>query len=261
MNPPPHFSFRPGTYDEHMFNEVNVANEYRLPDSFRPDDVIVDVGTHIGSFCHAALIRGSNRVHGFEADAANAECARRHLAPYGSRVTLHQQAAWRSDRPATTLRFFASRDGVNTGAGNVVWDEGEQVVKAIPFDDSIRAITRDGRDRVRLLKIDCEGAEFPILLTMRTLHLIDEIAGEYHEFHGDHDDYPIPEASRVPGVDRFTIAELTAVLQAAGFAVESNRIGDSNMGLFYARRPEQAAQSILRGSWSSRVRSALGLSR
>lgn len=240
-----------------MFHEVNVADEYRLPASFRPDDIIVDVGTHIGSFRHAAAIRGSNRVYGFEADATNAECARRNLAPDGDRVTLRPQAAWRSDRPATTLHFFPTRDGVNTGGGNVVWDEGEQVVEAVPFDDVIREITRDGKERVRFLKIDCEGSEFPILLTMRTLHLIDELAGESHEFHGDHDEYPIPEASRVPGFDRFTIAELTAALEQAGFEVTSYRIGDSNMGLFFAKRVAKAEARLFRGSWFQRLRGAV----
>ena len=29
--------------------------------------------------------------------------------------------------------------------------------------------------------MDCEGSEFPILLTSRMLHLIDNIRGEFHE--------------------------------------------------------------------------------
>ena len=230
------FHFREGTLDERMFQAVSLYNEYRLPDSFEPDDIIVDVGTHIGSFCYAALERGSNCVHGFEADEANFVCATQNLQNFGGRVTLQQKALWRSDGPATTLRFFAPRDCANTGGGNVVWNEGEQEVQAIPFDDAIRAITRDGRYRVRLLKIDCEGSEFPILLTSRTLHLIDRIVGEYHEFHGDRDDYPIPAIARVDGFDRFTIDELTTFLRRAGFEVESTRDGETNMGLFFATR-------------------------
>ena len=76
------FTFRAGTCDEQVFRAVNVWNEYRLPRNFAPDDIIVDVGTHIGSFCHAALERGSHHVYGFEAFGKNFECARRNLA-YG----------------------------------------------------------------------------------------------------------------------------------------------------------------------------------
>ncbi len=59
------FTFRPGTCDEEVFHAVNACNEYRLPDSFRPDDIILDIGTHIGSFCNAALERGAQHVYGF----------------------------------------------------------------------------------------------------------------------------------------------------------------------------------------------------
>ncbi len=264
---PAGFTFRPGTLDEHAFREVCETNEYRLPAAFRPDDIIVDVGMHIGSFCYAALTRGSTRVHGYEADVSNFERASRHLRPFSGRVTLNHKAVWRSDRPATMLKLFADRAGVNTGAGNVVWGVGDQAVEAIPFDDIIRAVTDNGRERVRLLKIDCEGAEFPILLTSRTLHLIDVVVGEYHEFHGDHDEYPMPEASRVAGFDRFTIDELGAALRAAGLEVTSSRIGDSHMGMFFASRnaaatiPAPHLYPSAGRSWTARARRVLGLSR
>jgi len=263
---PAGFAFRPGTLDEHVYREVCEGNEYRLPAAFLPDDVIVDVGMHIGSFCHAVLTRGATRVHGYEADASNFACASRHLRPFAGRVTPNHKAVWRSDQPATTLKLFADRAGVNTGAGNVVWGVGDQAVEAIPFDDIIRAVTDGGRGRVRLLKIDCEGAEFPILLTSRTLHLIDEVVGEYHEFHGDHDEYPMPEASRIAGFDRFTIDELGAALRAAGLEVTSTRIGDTNMGMFFASRVAAnttipAPHFSMSRSWATRTRRALGLSR
>src|SRR5580700_1537028 len=65
------FVFRPNTHDEGVFHAVNTHNEYRLPETFRADDVIIDIGTHIGSFCYAALVRGSNHVYGFEASPEN----------------------------------------------------------------------------------------------------------------------------------------------------------------------------------------------
>lgn len=77
------FQFRPGTLDEGVFYSVCEANEYRLPEAFRPDDIIIDVGMHIGSFCYAALRRGSNYVHGFEAELSNYESAVRNLRPFG----------------------------------------------------------------------------------------------------------------------------------------------------------------------------------
>ena len=248
------FTFRPGTLDESMFNAVCLYNEYELPEAFRPDDLIVDVGMNIGSFCYAALTRGAGRVVGFEAEAANYECAVRNLRTFAGRVEPVRKAIWRSDRPATTLKFFRSPDAANTGGGNVIWDEGEQVVEAIPFDDAIRDATRGGKQRVRLLKIDCEGSEFPILFTSRTLHLIDQVVGEFHEFHGDHDEFPIPAIARVDGFDRFTIVELTAVLRRAGFDVRSERFGETNMGHFFATRRPRAPHPLTRRFWGGQYR-------
>lgn len=241
------FQFRQGTCDEGIFHGICQANEYRLPEAFRSDDIIIDIGMHIGSFCYAALGRGSNHVHGFEADESNYASAVRNLQSFGNRVSLHHKAVWRSDRKVQSLRFFPARDPVNTGGGNVVWSEGEREVEAIPLDDILLAVTGGGRRRVRLLKIDCEGSEFPILLTSRKLHWIDQIIGEFHEFGGEYDPYTIlPEGSRVDGVPRFTIRELSDALRRAGFDVSWERHAKTNLGLFFARRRFPAHVRIMK---------------
>ena len=51
------FVFRPNTHDEEVFLAINTYHEYRLPERFHGDDVIIDIGSHIGSFCYAALLR------------------------------------------------------------------------------------------------------------------------------------------------------------------------------------------------------------
>lgn len=241
------FAFRPGTIDERVFHSVNTYNEYRLPKEFDAGDVILDVGVHIGSFCHAALVRGAGEVFGVEADAENFRCAERNLADFGDRVALRNVAAWRSDQGPTTLVFHPG-DEVNTGGGNVGWADAGRKVPAIPFDDLVRRATGGGRRRVRFLKIDCEGSEFPILLTSRTLHLIDEIAGEFHEFRGEFDPYDVPARFRVAGVERLTIEVLAAALNRAGFGVSWERNGRSNIGMFFAQRvvPPVAPPSIFR---------------
>jgi hypothetical protein len=54
-------------------------------------------------------------------------------------------------------------------------------VQKINFDAFVLNITKQGKDRVRFLKLDCEGSEWPILVTSKMLHLVDEIRGEIHE--------------------------------------------------------------------------------
>lgn len=230
------FVFRPGTHDQAVFRAVSLRNEYRLPESFDPEDVIVDVGTHIGSFCYAALRRGSENVYGFEPQKDNYEHAKVNLRSFDGRVHLYNKAVWRSDRAGDSLSFSLSEDTANTAGGNVMVADTGQDVETVAFDDVIRQATDDGKKRVRMLKLDCEGSEFPIVFTSQTLHLVDEIRGEYHEFGGDYDDSSIPEVARVPGYERYTIAELTDALERAGFTVESDRSGETNLGHFFATR-------------------------
>lgn len=242
---------RPGTLDEAIVRSVADGGEYRLPEAFGARDVVVDVGVHIGGFCLEALRRGAGRVVGFEAERSNVAIAAENLRPFGDRVRLHHRAVWRSDQPAGRLVFTPSNDATNTGGGGLIFWRGlgqvEQEVEAVAFDDVIRDLTRGGRSRVRLLKIDCEGSEFPILLTSRTLHLIDAIVGEFHEVGGPFDNHPMPEHARIPGVDRFTIDSLADALRRAGFSVDWTRHPGSFMGLFAAermRRPSLLARLL-----------------
>jgi hypothetical protein len=118
----------------------------------------------------------------------------------------------------------------------VVFSSAGVEVETASFDDVINEATEGGKKRLRLLKIDCEGSEFPILFTSKTLHLIDDIRGEFHEYGGGHDPHSIPENARVEGFDCFTIEELTGVLEKEGFTVSSERSGNTNLGLFFATR-------------------------
>jgi FkbM family methyltransferase len=226
------FHFRAGTWDEHVFRTVHDNNEYRLPDHLDADDVVIDIGMHIGSFCLAALERGSHCVHGFEAERGNYACAVRNLSPFGERVHCYHQAVFRSDRAGDRLFHPGyAADGANTAGGSVLWAGSGEEMKVVAFDDILRRLTEGGRRRIKLLKIDCEGSEFPILFTSRLVHLIDHIHGEYHEIPA----HNIPPASRLPGVAGFTRHELKRFLSGAGFEVEFVPPAAAPMGLFFAR--------------------------
>jgi len=245
------FTFRPGTQDESIFHHLTSHNEYRLPERIGPEETILDVGVHIGSFCYSALGRGARRVFGFEAEPSNYACALRNLAPYADRVTLANRAVWRSDRPAGRLVFDYSTDTANTGGGGVIFGAAEGPgIDAEPFDDIVDRVTEHGRRRISLLKIDCEGSEFPILLTSKRLHLVDRIAGEFHEIGCAANPQAIPAAVRVPGVPEFTMDALAGCLRSQGFEVEVERVPGTSLGLFFAAnvgRP--SVSSRLKGYW------------
>lgn len=253
------WSFRSGTLDRLIFDSVVADNEYRLPERFEPDDIVIDVGAHIGSFAYAVALRGGKHVWSIEPDRTNCALAAEHLRPYADQgyVRLIHAAVWRSDPNDDELRFdgyhalpqsYPGMEGVvNTGGGSVVWGLGEPVAK-IAFDVVVDLATNRGEGRVRLLKLDCEGAEWPIVLTSSRLHLIDEIVGEFHELGGPFleigEDRPsnthVFHSDRVAG---FTIEELARFLRDAGFGVTFFRHvrpdgAVEGLGLFFATRED-----------------------
>ncbi len=251
------WKFRSGTLDHGIFNHVVLFNEYQLPGSFAPDDIVIDIGAHIGSFAEAVLSRGCRNVTCIEPDRSNFELAAANLKPHidSGCVRLIGGAAWRSDCNTDELYFdghhpfpdsFPGLGGViNTGSGSVIWGDGEPVTK-VAFDDIIDLATARGENRVRLLKLDCEGSEWPILLTSQRLGLIDEICGEFHEIGGPFLNIGEDRPARQPvflleKFPKFTIDELVQCLEAAGFAVTWRRhrrpTGElEGLGLFFATR-------------------------
>jgi len=228
------FTFRPGTFDEGVYKTTVLDNEYQLRDRFQPDDIIIDIGAHIGSFSYAVLIRGANHVYAFEADPANYACAVKNLKGFGGRVTLRHKAVWRSDREIGKL--FLVRDAVNTGSSTTYGESGESV-EAVPFDQVLLEVTDNGRKHVELVKLDCEGAEFPILLSSRNLHLINNICGEYHLFDTEAGTDLLPEVARIPGIKHFSLETLSLALEKAGFKLQLLPSADEPcLGLFFGTR-------------------------
>lgn len=70
-----------------------------------------------------------------------------------------------------------------------------------------------------MLKLDCEGSEYPILMTSNRIHLIDEIIGEYHEIGCGRDQREIPCVARVGQATSLGGDVLADYLRKNGFAV------------------------------------------
>jgi FkbM family methyltransferase len=228
---PPSFPvFRPGSMDAEIWQHVVAFNEYHLPDSFRSEDAIIDIGGHIGSFSYSALARGAGQVHIYEANAANFELILSNLRQFCGRVAFNRAAVWRSDRKIDHLFFQpdSADNGRRTGGGSVIYPQG-QAVPCVAFDDVLQKASAGGR-RIRLVKIDCEGSEWPILFTSRRLDLIQSMCGEYHEL------THIPEPAKVLGFPRYNAETLKKFLESQGFSVHLQVTVPDVLGLFWAER-------------------------
>lgn len=228
------FHTRPDTLDPNIYAEVLVENEYRLPARFAADDIVIDVGAHIGSFAVACLLRGAGRVVAFEPVPANHALLRVNLARFGGRGEARRAAVWRSDRPAAELYYEASPDAANTGGGGLIGGDGSLAVPAVPLDGVVaELLAATGQERIRLLKFDCEGSEYPVLLTATCLGRVAEVCGEYHEVGA------AGPSARVGGHTGYGRGVLVDHLTAQGFRVETEANPRSTgIGLFWARRDQ-----------------------
>lgn len=209
---------------------------------------MLDVGSHIGAFCGLAADRGATVV-GFEANRENHAFANLNLMHRES-VRLHQAAVWRSDQAESSLLFTPSAAADNTGGGSVLFRSAEDHWQAVPMNRiveipvesrlSAHAVPTVALDAVlraigpvRFMKIDVEGAEFPILLTAAELRNVALIVGEFHAFTEGQMERLAPAA--VVGQERYTGELLRRHLEAAGFDV-AIKPTTASRGLFEARR-------------------------
>lgn len=231
--------FRPNTIDKNIFGMIYLVNEYHMPDQFDQEDIIIDIGAHGGYFAITALRKGAGKVIAIEANQANYKLARENLSEFldqdSPKVDLRYAAVWRSDKNEDILYHHTFEDLFNTGSSFVSVKKGDGISKKIALDDLIMEATDQGKKRIRMLKIDCEGAEFPILLTSKKLDLVDEISGEYHETDKEVSD---SDQSR----KKSTSERLKLYLEKYGFTVRvkpCEKFDDkkwTNLGMFYATR-------------------------
>lgn len=173
--------FREGTTDSDCWSGIVGGNEYNLPDAIHPDALIVDIGTHIGSFVQACWNRGARRIISYEADRENYNIATLNVSALPG-VSLFPLAVGRSDdrhedrvRIAAYERFFDGR--INTGSGTLFSRHATTTYTTV---DCIRFDLIQFAQPIEILKIDCEGSEWPILYTSKTLDRVKRIVGEYH---------------------------------------------------------------------------------
>lgn len=226
---PRHWQLRTGTIDRRIFRTVVIDNEYRLPDRFTAADVLLDIGAHTGSFALAALRRGAGTVVCCEPNRDNFHLLEDNLRPWAARVQVRRQAVWRSDESVASLSLHNPLDERNTGACRLTEDSTAPPVPTVAFDALIDEL--GARRRLRLVKLDCEGAEWPILLTSRRLDRIDALCGEYHLG-------ALPPLFVIAGHRPYTPALLVQYLEAHGFTVEVQPLSRGTMpvGLFFATR-------------------------
>jgi len=161
---PKWWSYERGSWDEAAFLETVSRDDYRAKMIPLVGATVVDVGAHVGSFAYLAKSRGASVVHCYEPEPV----ALGHLRENAKHLR--------------GVSVFAE------GVGELLHDmaqAGRVLPRAAPTIDLDAAILRAAADsprrRVDLLKIDCEGGEWPALTGFTRWDLLDAVVGEWHE--------------------------------------------------------------------------------
>lgn len=185
----------------------------------RPGDVVIDIGGGLGDF---ALMVGRRhpqaRVLAFEPFPESAALFRRNQAlNQVANVTLFEQAVAGADGELS-LNISAPASVQHSTARAPA--EGATI--AVATRSLAAVFAEHAVERCAMLKLDCEGAEFEILLGLDAAALarVERIALEYHD-----------------GVTAYSHRDLVAHMERAGFRVEILPSPvHGHLGYLYARR-------------------------
>lgn len=187
-----------------------VAESELFPEiNFEPGDVVLDVDAHVGEWSiYLAKRYPFLRIIALEPQPAVCQLLHRNIERNGVyNIEVHNVAVAGEDG-TVELRYNLSS---NSGGSScyITGDDGESTIVLAWSLDSI--FDRFDIDRLKLLKIDCEGSEYEVLYNFSRLDRVDNLIGEFHEndtlremgYSGD--DLEDHCGQYVPNVDVYTI--------------------------------------------------------
>lgn len=172
---------RGGTLDAAIFEQILCdGSEYRLPVDIQPK-VIFDIGANIGaSAVYFAARYPDARVYCFEPLPENVDLLRKNVAVFGERVTVVPSGLGRDEG---FFEYRWSDDPANFGGGTF-HDVGcvDTACVKLPVTTLAKFCRENWIDRIDVMKIDTEGAEWSVLAGMPTnmLARVRVVLGELH---------------------------------------------------------------------------------
>lgn len=175
----------------HVFYTVFLKGEYDSLEKFKiqEEDVIIDIGAHLGFFTIKAAKQAFNgTVYALEPFSKHYSLLKDNLLSNNIKNVKFQNLAI-TDK-ATELSFYYTMHG-DPGDTSLFKINPEEKI----FEEKVQSISlkdffqKECLEQCNFLKIDCEGAEYSILMSAdhSTLSKIKKIAMEWHKFESDHD--------------------------------------------------------------------------
>ena len=206
--------------DMYVILENAFDKAYLKKIEFAKSATILDIGGHIGAFAVSAAPHVANgKIYSFEPFVSNYGFLKKNIELNRLKNVIPLNLAVASDNNGRTL-YLAK---MNTSAHSLTKKSGNFVrVPSISLEQFFR---ENNIEKCDFLKMDCEGAEYDILLNSsgETLRKIKQINMEYH----------LPQFFGVGSPDLFP--KLISHLKNAGFEVSVKK-ENYQRGYIYARQ-------------------------
>lgn len=158
--------------------EIDVYRFKRIP--FKKGDVVIDIGAHVG-FVSIYLAKKYPflKIYSFEPTKDNYEHFKKNIKLNRVKnIKAFNKAVTQDGRKVDMYTYF-----FNTGAASICSKNIESFgrcyhsVKSITLDDIFRTYHIK---KCKVLKIDCEGSEYEILLNTKMLNRVEYLSAEFH---------------------------------------------------------------------------------
>lgn len=201
-------------------------DHFGYPLKFEQGDFVIDIGAHIGTFCVPLAHAQPVHIVAVEPSRVNARYLRSNVEKNGlsDRVQVIQKAVSADLHQAEFMEGDASTRGTLNAA--MVRHPGRPadhyVVEVVSLPEIMDMAPHPSRgSKIRLLKMDCEGAEYEILRAMPPERFA-EISDMFLEVHARHD------------LDE-TAEDLINHVRSMGFDTRQQDVGNGNWEVFCHR--------------------------
>ena len=184
----------------------------------KPKNILIDVGAHIGTFSVYMKKRNPQiKVYAYEPDPSNYKLLCENIA-LNSLTNIFPKNIAIGDKKKTVTLYAKKGRNFGTMGSSII--RKSDVKTSIPCISLLDVLNENHISKCDLLKIDCEGAEYEILLSQghSCFDKIDSIVLEFHRIEG----FSYSENDLVNHLVKF------------GFNVKKTIVGSNRSGFLYA---------------------------
>jgi len=219
------YKIRPKSTDMGLISEIHSKNVYQIQKGDIGDGaVVIDIGAHIGIFSIFAAIQTENvTVYSFEPDPDNFQFLLKNIKinHLENKIRPFNLAVSNTNTPKKLIRSAASLTAHSFFANKFLSDEIKDSVE-VNCTTLSAIFDRNKVKKCDVLKLDCEGEEYDILLNAPDgiLSKVVRITAEYHD-----------------GLTKYTHEDLENFLKSRNFEVKIKKLRSFptfSLGFLYA---------------------------